>query len=198
MKVLKPIIFLFSAIFLLSCNQNPDNKNYQSQLDRLNRENDSLKKELAEPADATQKVDSAPMAVAEDEPRVAMIKTGTRKTGKHPISLQWIGWSNLGSATVKPIANGWYKISGSQKNKAGDYLTINGKLRRVSEKELVFNGEIVTKVGRNNGGEPCLKEGNQTFLAKGSRSYFRLQEMTNCEGGMLVDYVDIYTGSSSL
>ena len=44
----------------------------------------------------------------------------------------------------------------------------------------------------NFGGKPCVKTGRFTFRITGTRKYWRLKEMTNCEGGMLVDYVDVY------
>src|SRR5690606_4841805 len=104
-----------------------------------------------------------------------------------------------GYVDVAPLSEGWYTISGSQASKNGnEYLKIDGKIRKLSEKELEFDGIIETLISSNNNGEVCKKEGKQTFYAKGNRKYFRLQNMTNCEGGMLVDYVDIYPGTSGL
>jgi len=120
------------------------------------------------------------------------------KAGVHPISLHWISWDKKGTAEVIPDQDGWYKISGSQLNEDREYLNIEGRIRRISAKELEFDGIVVTRVKMNNGGEPCIKKGLQRFYGKGSRTYYRLQNMENCSGGNLVDYVDIFPGSSSL
>ncbi|RYF90305.1 MAG: hypothetical protein EOO03_03995 [Chitinophagaceae bacterium] len=133
-------------------------------------------------------------APAKEEP----VETPGLKAGTHPISLQWIGWNKPGKATVKPGDDGWYSISGSQKSADGDYVKIDGKIRRLSAKELEFDGSIETKVSSIFGGKPCIRKGAQRFFAKGNRTYWRLQQMENCEGGNLVDYVDIYPGTSSL
>ena len=124
-------------------------------------------------------------------------QVGNRE-GIHPISLQWISWDKKGEVSVKPDTDGWYSINGSQANAEKDYLKINGKIRRITAKELEFEGSIEIKVSYNNNGEPCIKTGKQSFVAKGNRKYYRMQDMTNCEGGALVDYVDIYPGTSSL
>ena len=62
----------------------------------------------------------------------------------------------------------------------------------------MFEGKIETRVAYNNHGEVCVKTGKQIFYGKGDRKYYRLQNMENCEGGRLVDYVDIYPGTSDL
>lgn len=122
----------------------------------------------------------------------------TLRAGTHPISLQWIGWNKPGEATITPDSAGWYTISGSQLSEDREYLNIEGKIRRVSGKELEFTGIVETRVRMNNGGKPCIKKGKQRFFAKGARTYYRLQNMENCQGGNLLDYVDIYPGTSSL
>jgi len=156
------------------------------------KENDSLKKILSTLQDTTDRIEEQIETIAQP----AKNRTGK---GRHPITLQWISWDKPGYVDVMPLEDGWYTILGSQTSDNGnDYLKIDGKIRRVSTKELEFNGTIETLVSSNNQGEVCVKEGKQIFLAKGNRKYFRLQNMTNCEGGMLVDYVDIYPGSSSL
>ncbi|RYD77764.1 MAG: hypothetical protein EOP53_12440 [Sphingobacteriales bacterium] len=182
---MKFYIFLLAA-FIISCS---DSNNKQAiQNDALKKENDSLKHIEKPLADTVlNKTDSNLVVVAP-----------LQKEGVHPITLQWISWDKQGKASVKPLTYGWYSISGSQSNAENDYLKIDGKIKRISEKELEFDGTIEIKVSYNNGGEPCIKKGKQHFFAKGSRKYFRMQNMTNCQGGNLVDYVDIYPGTSSL
>ena len=180
------LYILWIAACMLSCND-ADNS-LATENDQLKKENDSLK-HLEKPVVADEsdtKIDS-----------ITPVEMPLEKGGTHPITLQWISWDKPGVAILKPATGGWYTITGSQAN-ADDYLKINGRIKRVSEKELEFDGTIEIKVSHNNQGEPCIKKGTQQFFAKGSRKYFRMQNMTNCEGGSLVDYVDIYPGTSSL
>ncbi len=194
MTYLKNIFLFAGVLFMFSCGDNPKDQRYQTKLNRLQQENDSLKKE---PLTITEEIDSViPIIKGEKVPPVKI--SNTKKAGKHPISLQWISWDHPGTANIKPLEHNWYSINGSQKNKDGDYLTIDGKIKRISEKELEFDGIIITKVKHNNNGQSCVKEGKQNFYAQGDRKYYRLQNMDNCEGDMLVDYVDIYAGASSL
>lgn len=131
-------------------------------------------------------------------PEVPAVLPDSLRAGTHPISLQWIGWDRPGKATLTPDSAGWYGISGSQLNADREYLNIDGRIRRVSDKELEFIGTVETRTRVNNGGEPCIKKGKQRFFAKGARTYYRLQNMENCQGGNVLDYVDIYAGTSSL
>lgn len=171
-----------------SCNQTAKQTdiNQSDSIAKLQKENDSLEnvisKNVLKPDSTLNKVDDTFKKV---------------KGGVHPVTLQWIGWDKPGSVKVEPIEGDWYSIKGGQENTSGQYLKIEGKIKRITEKELLFDGKIITKVTGINSGEPCLKNGEQTFFAKGDRKYFRLQNMTNCEGGT-VDYVDIYIGTSSL
>ena len=114
------------------------------------------------------------------------------RVGKHNLTLQWISWDFPGSAVVSQ-RNGKYFIKGNQKSKtSSDSLSIDGELKVVSSRELLFSGKIVTHVASINNGQPCVKEGEYRFKATGTRKYWRLQEMESCEGNNVVDYVDIY------
>lgn len=174
--------------FLLSCNDpgnSPVNKN-----DPLKKENDSLKNKTGTlPGDSMISVGPT----GETRPVQDLMNAGI-----HPVSLQWISWEKKGRATITPGTDGWYTIKGNQSNKENDYLKIEGKIKRLSEKELEFEGTVETRVSHNNAGEPCIKKGKLRFFAKGNRTYYRMQDMENCAGGNLVDYVDIYPGNSSL
>ena len=117
----------------------------------------------------------------------------TIREGKHSLSLQWISWEELGEADVKHLGDNKYSVSGEQRNPQNDdYLKIDGTLEAVSKTELIFNGTVETKSESVNNGEPCLKKGEQRFLSTQNRKYWRMQDMENCEGGMVLDYVDIY------
>lgn len=182
-------ILLFILLFT-ACTENKLKQNDKTKYKLLLRENDSLKKLLN--AQDSMKRTHQPTKIKDTIGEQAL------RSGKHPITLQWISWDKPGYIEVTPIANSWYLISGTQNNENGDYLKIEGKIRRLSVKELEFEGRIETLVSSINKGEPCIKEGKQTFYGKGNRKYFRLQNMTSCEGGMVVDYIDIYPGTSSL
>jgi hypothetical protein len=114
------------------------------------------------------------------------------RVGKHLFSLHWISWKNFGNVIIKKIKTKKYSIKGSQKDDKGNYVTIDGILIPVVKGKLTFIGEIVTKTTGNNNGVACVKKGTYTFLCSPNRKHWRLQEMENCEGGSLVDYVDIF------
>ena len=114
------------------------------------------------------------------------------RLGKHLFSLHWISWDKFGSVNIKKINTNKYSIKGSQKDKEGDYVTIDGFLIPVSKGKFTFKGEIVTRISDHNNGVACIKKGTYTFLCTPGRKYWRLQEMENCEGRNLVDYVDIF------
>lgn len=114
------------------------------------------------------------------------------REGKHLFALHWISWVKFGSVNIQKINTKKFSIKGSQKDDNGNYVTIDGFLIPIEKGKLTFIGEIVTKTSGNNNGEACVKKGTYTFLCKPDRKYWRLQEMENCEGGSLVDYIDIF------
>jgi len=115
------------------------------------------------------------------------------RTGKHNFTLQWIGWDYPGSVMIEKINKNTYSIRGQQlSNQNNDYVKINGTLTPATKKKLIFNGTINYLVSHNNNGKECIKSGKQIFKASGNRKYWRLQDMINCEGGRLTDYIDIY------
>lgn len=113
------------------------------------------------------------------------------REGVHNFTLQWISWDQPGKVKIKKNSDGTYAVNGKQA-KGGDFVTIDGTLTVVSFSELVFKGKIETRYSGVNNGEVCVKDGSYHFLAKGNRKYWRLQEMDNCEGNNVVDYVDIF------
>jgi hypothetical protein len=114
------------------------------------------------------------------------------REGKHLFSLHWISWKKFGSVTIKKINQQKYSVKGEQRDDKGNYVTINGFLKPVNKGEMKFTGEIQSKVSGNNKGEVCKKKGEFTFLCNKGNKYWRLQERENCEGGGLVDYIDIF------
>lgn len=191
---------LFKALILLSvlstgCSNstNTEIEELKRKTARLQKEVDSLKKTQATSdssyidALAAKQVDVKPPGAAKRN------SEGQLTPGKHDFTLQWISWDEPGSVTIQPSEDGWYSIEGGQKSrKNGDYITIDGLIKQVSPTELLFKGEIKSVVATNNGGKPCIKTGSKIFKTTKNRKYWRLQDMINCEGGMLTDYVDIY------
>jgi serine/threonine protein kinase len=116
--------------------------------------------------------------------------------GRHKLSLQWISWTYFGYVDFVKTDLNTYSISGYQdgnKSKGecdGCYLKINGVIKKITDKELQFNGRIESSVNHIQNGLPCIKEGTYTFKSTQGRRYWRLQEMDGCEG--VTDYVDIY------
>ncbi|MBP6749924.1 MAG: hypothetical protein KA144_09820 [Xanthomonadaceae bacterium] len=116
--------------------------------------------------------------------------------GKHRLTLQWIGWSDLSVAGKLKIEerNGVLRAEGEQTGRGeneGDLLRVSGKIVSASQDGFVFEGEIVTRVSHIAGGAECKREGRFAFKTKGGRKYWRLQEMDNpCD--QATDYVDIY------
>lgn len=115
-----------------------------------------------------------------------------------PITLQWIGWDKPGKAKVTKGENGWYDLEGQHFNAQNEFLKIRGKIKRTDETHLAFDGTIITYIKYNNGGKPCEKKGKQIFAKTGTRKYYRLQGMGNCEGNRVVDYVDLFEMDSVL
>ncbi len=111
--------------------------------------------------------------------------------GRHMLSLQWISWEHFGNANVTRTG-GVYRIKGEQKGRGNDdFVTIDGVVKSIDEKEFVFDGKIVTRVSHIAEGAECKREGEFTFRITGKRKYWRLMQMDNpCDP--VTDYVDIY------
>jgi hypothetical protein len=115
------------------------------------------------------------------------------REGAHNFTLQWIGWEKPGKAQITKKTDSTWSIQGEQRGEGTDFVSIQGTLKMVSPRELTFDGTILTKVSHIYEGKVCERLGTYHFLAKGTRKYWRLQEMDNCAGGdHAVDYVDIF------
>lgn len=178
------------VVFYASCtNSNNETKALKKQIIALKQEIDSLKNA---PSNNNSAIDSVSKNKKADVDK-KIPSSNTIRTGKHAFTLQWISWDEPGSVMIQPANDGWYSIKGEQRSRRNsDYITIEGLIRKISPTELQFKGEIKSVVETNNGGDPCIKTGIQIFKTTQNRKYWRLQDMINCEGGMLTDYVDIY------
>lgn len=110
--------------------------------------------------------------------------------GEHALALQWIGWDQLGKATVTVDAEGVYRLVGEQAG-GGDSLRVDGTIGTVEATTFTFDGTITTQVSYIGGGKVCTRSGPLTFAIKGRRHYWRLTQMDNpCDA--VVDYVDLF------
>ena len=185
--MMKLLIYLFFILSTLATCKNPAPNE-----ERLRTENFILRQQIDSLKNLIRKTDQPTesdtiLKLPEDKPSI----DGDSFAGKHSLTLQWISWDEPGSVLIVPALNGWYTISGKQANRE-NYVKINGRIRPLSEQELEFEGEIETLIKTINNGKPCLKTGKKIFLATGSRQYWRLQDMANCEGNNTIDYIDIY------
>ncbi len=118
---------------------------------------------------------------------------GTSLAGRHGITLQWISFESddWGAIEFEPLGDERYQVSGRQDGPAGDYVTVEGTMTKISDLELQFEGTVVVQVTYLNGGEPCTREGQMTFLSTQNRQYWRMQNFQSpCD--TQADYVDIY------
>ena len=120
----------------------------------------------------------------------------TRLVGEHRLTLQWLGWDDLtraGNVLIEDRGDS-LSVTGEQSGREGnlgDYLKIEGKIVSASKDGFVFNGDITTRVNHIADGVECKRSGTFTFKTKGTRKYWRMQEMDNpCDPA--TDYVDIY------
>ncbi len=111
--------------------------------------------------------------------------------GEHVFNLHWID-SPPGVARVTEPVKGEVRLDAEQQNAQGDAASVTGRVTKVTTKTFELEGTVTTKVSGNYGGRACVKTGRFTFRITGKRKYWRLKEMDNCEGGRLVDYVDVY------
>ena len=128
---------------------------------------------------------------AANPPPAQKVEAERKLLGKHMFSLQWILFSKpkYGTANITHKDTGLY--IDARQEVAGDFATLKGDVRVVDAKEFTVTGELVTRVHHINNGKECPRSGTFTFKAKGTRKYWRMQEMENpCEN--LVDYVDVY------
>lgn len=151
---------------------------------------------------------SVPIPTATVAPTAEPIAVATTDhsglAGTRGLTLQWISWEPLewGRIEFIPLADGSYAVSGEQQApeqqgvpdaRFRDSVTIDGTIVRVSDRELLFTGEVSTHISYINDGEPCLRSGEITFLATGERRFWRMQDLLNCDD-IHTDYVDIYFG----
>lgn len=116
---------------------------------------------------------------------------GDQLMGEHVFNLQWID-SPPGVARVTEPTKGQLELDAEQRNAKGDFATVKGRVTKVDATTFELDGVVTTQVSYVNGGKVCAREGHFTFRITGKRKYWRLKEMSNCEGRNVVDYVDVF------
>jgi len=110
---------------------------------------------------------------------------------QHGLTLQWIGWDRRGQAVVERRAGRAF-MRGEQRSADGaDYLILDGEIVDVDRAGFTLRGRIVTRVGFDNDGQPCVREGDLRFQAPPGRAYWRLQA-SRSPCSTLTDYIDVY------
>ena len=115
------------------------------------------------------------------------------RAGWHSFTIQWISFNKAGAGRVniRPTGKGQYSIEGRQSDaRTNDYVSIKGTFSSKG-RALYFNGRIVSRISIINNGAPCERTGPFVFKASGTRKYWRLQEMLNCDN-TTTDYIDIF------
>ena len=119
--------------------------------------------------------------------------SGTSLAGRHGITLQWISFDSpdWGAIEFEPLGDERYEVSGRQDGPDGDYVIVEGTMTKISDLELQFEGTVEVRVSYLADGQPCLREGQMTFLSTQNRQYWRMQNFQSpCD--TQADYVDIY------
>ena len=107
-------------------------------------------------------------------------------SGSHKLSyLSDDGVSLKGNINFNRTGRDLYQVSGNAKGGTNN-LSIEGEIKRVSEKHLNFEGKISQKIS----GSPYTRTKKTTFLDEGKGNYWRLQDKVNGDG--FVDYIDIF------
>ncbi|SOB86709.1 hypothetical protein SAMN06297144_1817 [Sphingomonas guangdongensis] len=132
---------------------------------------------------AVAQVTPAPTRVAD---RAALV----RLRGNTGLSLQWISWAPRARGTVRVLErSGVVHLSGRQAAPGAGTLTLDGDVLAIDARDFSFRGRIVITDAPDLG-RACVRDGTYSFRATGTRRYWRLQQMEQCDG--LTDYVDIY------
>ncbi len=150
-------------------------------------------KSLARPLLATLLAILAPSAPAQTGERTivedpAALQRLRRNSG---ITLQWISFESPRRGHVRVTdRDGMVHLNGRQASADGnERVELDGDLLRIGRDRFTLAGNI-TITNAPDQGRVCVREGEFEFRVTQNRRYWRLQQMTVCDG--LTDYVDIY------
>jgi len=107
------------------------------------------------------------------------------------ITLQWISFESPRRGQVRVTErNGLVHLNGRQVGANGNArVELDGDVLRIGRDRFTLAGNI-TITNTPDQGRVCVREGEFEFRVTQNRRYWRLQQMTVCDG--LTDYVDIY------
>jgi hypothetical protein len=105
----------------------------------------------------------AAAAFAQQKTVVRSAKAKQMLIGRHKISLQWISWDYFGTANVTERKGILYLKGRQDGRKSKDFVTVDGVITSIDEKEFAFKGKIVTQISHIFGGKPCTRDGEMTF-----------------------------------
>jgi hypothetical protein len=107
------------------------------------------------------------------------------------ITLQWISFESPRRGHVRVTErNGMVHLNGRQVSANGnERVELDGDVLRIGRDRFTLAGNI-TITNTPDQGRVCVREGEFEFRVTQNRRYWRLQQMTVCDG--LTDYVDIY------
>ncbi|SMH57928.1 caspase family protein [Azospirillum agricola] len=115
--------------------------------------------------------------------------------GNHGLTLQWLDKGPIGRVAVTE-KNGIITLKGRQggyKRHEDDFVSLDGVITEINDKEFFFDGEINMKIYHINGGNICTRSNKVRFAITENRKYWRMREpyMKNpCDDA--TDYIDIY------
>lgn len=107
------------------------------------------------------------------------------------MTLQWIDFNRnpRGRVTVSE-RGGLVHLNGTQVDRSGaGRVELYGDVLEIGPRSFTFRGRIMIENAPDPDRE-CLRDGTYEFRVTQQRRYWRLQQMTVCDG--LTDYVDIY------
>lgn len=107
------------------------------------------------------------------------------------ITLQWISFETPRRGHVRVTERGgMVHLNGRQVSANGNArVELDGDVLRIGRDRFTLAGTI-TITNAPDQGRVCVREGEVEFRVTQNRRYWRLQQMTVCDG--LTDYVDIY------
>lgn len=104
------------------------------------------------------------------------------------ITLQWIGWTERGTAHARWEGDRLL-LTGAQAKSGGGRLFLDGQVVAINESNFTFRGTIriedIPDAGRR-----CERTKDWQFAVTQNRPYWRLREFEWCD--RLTDYIDIY------
>jgi hypothetical protein len=106
------------------------------------------------------------------------------------ITLQWISFETARRGHVRVSErNGLVRLTGRQDGPNGASVRLDGEVLSIGSRSFTLQGRILIRNAPDQGRE-CVRDGTYEFRVTQNRRYWRLQQMTVCDG--LTDYVDIY------